>query len=359
MNWTPEEVLGYAKRFRWQIAIGTVLILLVCIGILFLVFNGNTRHSTDVKPPAVVTDTTTTEAMAPRRLDGVLVPESQTSKIPFAVMVENHPDARPVSGLSSASLVIEAPVEGGITRDLAFFAASSSVSQVGPVRSARPYYIDWANGWDAVYFHVGGSPDALDKIKTMKGFIDVNQFFNGDYFWRDETRFAPHNVYTKDELMNAIVDKKGAASSTMPIVWHFRDAASSTDRGDVNQIKVTYGGSFNVTWNFDKESGLYVRSLAGAVERERDGSMIMADNVVVIKTTQKILDSYGRLELKTVGSGEAMAYRDGKKFILRWRRSTGEPIRFESTDGSEFLFNRGKTWIQVTTDDLSFGGVTH
>ncbi|MCE9585985.1 DUF3048 domain-containing protein [Candidatus Uhrbacteria bacterium] len=358
MKLNPEQVLGYAKRFRWQIAIGTVFVVLLCTIVLWLVLSGATRSHNDKNNTGQVFQIpTSTEALTERRLDGVLVSPSIATLAPRAVMIENHPDARPVSGLSKASIVIEAPVEGGITRYMALFAASTTLPQVGPVRSARPYYVDWADAWNAPYFHVGGSPEALTKISSMAGFTDVNEFAQGNSFWRDTTRYAPHNVYTKDELMDAVVAKKGAASSTAPLAWHFQDAASSTDRGELDGPRVPYGGSFNVRWAFEKERGVYVRSLSGVEQKDRDGSSIESENVIVIKTEQTILDSYGRLQVRTTGSGQAMAYRDGKKFNLRWRRSAGEPIRFESTDGTEFLFTRGRTWIEVTTSDVIFGGV--
>lgn len=357
MKLNPEQVLGYAKRFRWQIAIGTVFVVAMCTFVLWLVLSGATRSTNDPQTNPGFQVPSSTGVMSARRLDGVLVPSSIAALAPRAVMIENHPDARPVSGLSKASIVIEAPVEGGITRYLAFFAASTTLPQIGPVRSARPYYVDWADGWNAPYFHVGGSPDALEKISGLAGFVDVNEFAQGNSFWRDNTRSAPHNVYTKNELMDAVIAKKDAASSTAPVAWHFQDAASSTDRGTVDEIRIPYGGAFNVRWDFDPERGVYGRSLSGIVQKDRDGSVIEAENIIVMKTEQQVLDSTGRLRIRTTGSGEAVAYRDGKRFVLRWRRSAGEPIRFESTDGTEFLFTRGRTWIEVTTSDVIFGGV--
>lgn len=353
----PEILLGYAKRFRWHIAIGTVFVVALCALVLWLVFSGATRKIVHDGPGLIFEVSSSTEALVARRLDGVLVSPEIATLAPRAVMIENHPDARPVSGLSKASIVIEAPVEGGITRYIAFFAVSTTVEQAGPVRSARPYYVDWASAWNAPYFHVGGSPEALEKISAMTGFVNVDEFSSGNSFWRATTRYAPHNAYTSNVLMDKVVLKKGAASSTAPLAWHFQDAASSTDRGDASAISIPYGGSFNVRWNYEKERGVYVRSLAGTKQKDLDGSAVEANNVIVIKTEQKVLDSYGRLSVRTTGSGDAMAYRDGKKFVMRWRRSPGEPIRFESTDGTEFIFTRGQTWIEVTTSDVIFGGV--
>lgn len=350
-------ILGYAKRFRWQIAIGTVLFVAACVAVLaFIMLGYAQKPEPDVTKEEPV-QATTPEALVARRLDGVLVPSSIASLAPRAVIVENHPEARPVSGLSRASIVFEAPVEGGITRFLALFPSSSTIEQIGPVRSARPYYVDWADAWNASFFHVGGSPEALEKISVLKDFVDVNEFFQGDYFWRDKTRFAPHNVYTKSELMDAVLEKKLTASSTAPLAWRFQDMASTTDRGDAVSIRIPYGGNYNVRWSYDKDRGVYTRYVAGVAQNDRDDSAIETENVIVIKTEQQILDSYGRLRIRTTGNGEAVAYRDGKRFVLRWRRSIGEPMRFESSDGTEFIFTRGRTWIQVTTSDTIFAGL--
>jgi hypothetical protein len=141
------------------------------------------------------------------------------------------------------------------------------------------------------------------------------------------------------------------------VTWHFQDAVSSTDRGDVFTVKIPYGGSFNVTWKYDADRGVYSRFQAGQAQTDRDATAVESENVIVIKTDASVLDAVGRLKLRTTGSGSAIVYRDGKKFVLRWRRGIGEPIKFEGTDGAEFILNRGRTWIEVTTDDRIFAGL--
>jgi hypothetical protein len=352
-----QALMGRIERFRWHVTGGAVLLVLISCGLFWVAISGSVRPAT--APVIAATSTTPTIAtLLPRRLDGMLVPAGQEALPPRAVMVENHPDARPLSGLSKANLVIESPVEGGITRFMALFDATTTVAEVGPVRSARPYYVEWAQGWHASYFHVGGSPDALALISSFKNFTDINQFFNGDFFWRDDNRFAPHNVYTKNDLMTAVLANKQATGTQAVLAWHFQDAATSTDRGSVASINIPYGGLFNVVWNYASDTGVYTRSEAGAVQKDRDGSTVQASNIVVIRTDSKILDDHGRLQVRTTGSGDAIAYRDGKKFPIHWSRDANEPIRFTGTDGSEFLFDRGITWIEVTTDDLTFSGVT-
>ena len=118
----------------------------------------------------------------------------------FGVMVENSIEAWPLSGVEEAFLVIEAPVEAAIPRFIAFYGEDQEVEKIGPVRSARPYYVDWANEFEALYAHVGGSNAALDLI-AYNGTFDLNEFSNGNYFWRATSRFAPHNAYTSTELL--------------------------------------------------------------------------------------------------------------------------------------------------------------
>ncbi len=351
-----QALMKRAERFRWHIAAGAVLLVLISAALFWLAVSGRIRSGGTATPSTQSTSTEPMARMVPRRLDGVLVPLGQQALPPRAVMIENHPDARPVSGLAKASVVIEAPVEGGITRFMALYDATTTVEEVGPVRSARPYFVEWADSLNASYFHVGGSPDALDLIKTLAGFTDVNEFAYSTTFWRDNRRAAPHNVYTKKELMDLITGRKVASSTQSIAAWHFQNAVSSTERGDTPAFKITYGGSFNVSWSYDKERGVYVRRQANQLQKDRDGSAIESENVIVMKTEQQVLDSVGRLKVRTTGNGEAVGYRDGKKYVLRWRRSAGEPLRFETADGGEFVLTRGRTWIQVTTDDTSFAG---
>lgn len=339
-------------------AIGAVLLLLISGGLIALIITGKTRKAQAVvETPEFIGAPSTTAALLPRRLDGVMVPAGEEAFMARSVMVENHVDARPLSGVSKANVAFEVPVEGGITRFLLLFDATTTVNEIGPVRSARPYYVDWTTAWRAVYFHVGGSPEALDKIRSLPTFLNIDEMGSGQYFWRDHIRYAPHNTYTSQELMTRAIDAKHVTSTPPPNAWHFQDAASSTERGTMVNIKIAYGGSYNVTWKYDANRGVYVRWQSGKLQNDKDGSGVESENVVVIKTDAQVLDDKGRLKLRTTGNGEATGYRDGKKFLLRWRRGPGEEMRFETQDGGEYLLTRGRTWIEVTTDDRVYAGL--
>src|SRR5262249_44865010 len=125
--------------------------------------------------------------------------------------IENSDDARPQSGLQEAGVVYEAIAEAGITRFMALF-QETGPQYIGPVRSLRPYYIDFAAPFQASIVHVGGSPDALAQV-TSGGFRNLDQFANGGSFWRISTRYAPHNVYTAFARLDALNQSKGYTSS--------------------------------------------------------------------------------------------------------------------------------------------------
>ncbi len=357
----PSREVGKTRSQR-LIIVGACVLLVVSAGLLYTIITGSLRSS---KPdPFVATTTpsgTASSTALIRRLDGVAVLAGAEAKHPVSIMIDNQVDAQPWSGIDQASLVIESPVEGGITRLMAFFDPGiSSSTTIGPVRSARPYFVDWAKAWQAGYAHVGGSPEALDKIKKLgKDFFNLDEMANSSTFRRDGTRAAPHNVYASMSALTQTMEQRYGTSTASYVPWRFEALATST--GDViavSSIRVPYGGSYSVTWKYDAQLGLYRRQKGTAVQKTREGKELLAANVVVIKTDSQVLDEKGRLSVRTVGSGDAVLYRGGKKYSARWSRSPDELIRFEGADGSEYPLTAGTTWIQVTTDDRIFGGLT-
>lgn len=355
MNAWFRKVDATLTERRLAVSVGLVVLILASAGLMYLAFSGALR-----KAPTMHTifgaASTSTVNLVPRRLDGVLVPEGEDALPTYAVMIENHPDARPLSGISQASAVIEAPVEGGITRFVALFDATSTVQEIGPVRSARPYFVEWAHGWKSVYAHVGGSPDAIQLLNGLAGIVNLDEMHKSSAFWRSDERRAPHNAYTRIDLLNAAVNTMGATTSSAAVAWRF-DQSTSTKMGDQKTIRIPYGGSYNVVWKFNKDTGLYTRYQAGAAQGDKDGAPVQADNVVVMKTDASVLDAVGRLKIRTTGGGEAIVYHHGNKYVGRWSRGMNDPIRFSGLSGTDLLLKPGKTWVEVTTDDVTFAGL--
>ena len=134
--------------------------------------------------------------------------ESVTESL-VAVIVENHKDAQPLAGITQADIVYEAPAEGGIPRLLALFRKNTLIEKVGPVRSARPYFLDWLSEYGTpLFFHVGGSPESLRRI-AQENIRDMDEFSRSWYFWRSSQRRAPHNTYTSSKLWKRAGEKYG------------------------------------------------------------------------------------------------------------------------------------------------------
>ncbi|MDQ7815149.1 MAG: DUF3048 domain-containing protein [Patescibacteria group bacterium] len=349
----PIEV--FIKRSWPILALGAVLLVFAIGALVWFAVSGKGRRNMQANATSTadtIEVTTTTGDLIPRSLDGVLVTPDESRLQPFAVMVENQIDARPMLGPAKANIVFEMPVEGGITRYLLLFDATSTVDAIGPVRSARPYYVDIADGFNAVYAHVGGSPDALTKIGTISGFRNLDEFSSGKYFWRSTKRSAPHNTYTRMDLLQS-----AAAAKKWPTghftAWHYKDdsqmeSTTGTVRGDKDGPSLKYGGSYNVEWKFDKQKNIYVRYEGGSIQKDQDGEVVTAHNVIVLETDGSVLDNVGRLQIRTTGKGSAVLYRDGRSDKLVWRRTSGENFRWETVDGADALLNRGTTWVEVT-----------
>lgn len=273
----------------------------------------------------------------------------------FSVMIDNHEESWPPSGIDQAFLVIEAPVEAAIPRLLAFFSAEQAVDEIGPVRSARPYFLDWANELDALYAHVGGSNAALDAIASG-GTFDFNQYWWGEYFWRAGNRYAPHNVFTSTALMNEFValrSEAGVAPDRLYDVWSFKDPEPSQAS---SSLQVDFDGTiYFVDWNYDGQQGVYVRSQSGEPHLTSTGAQITADNVAVVVTEIEILDYVGRRAIRTTGEGNAFVFQDGHAIEATWRKpSASERLKFyDRQSGVEIVMNAGVTWIEVVGSEES------
>lgn len=277
----------------------------------------------------------------------------------YAVMIDNSVDAWPQSGVDKAFLVIEAPVEAAIPRLEAFFEAGAEVDKVGPVRSARPYFVDWADEFDALYAHVGGSNAALDLIAS-RGTFDLNEFSHGGSYWRASDRSAPHNAYTSSELLAAAVTKaeeKGRAPSVLYGTWTFAEYSVPTGAADQAAAGPAVSVRFNsdvytAEWQYDAETGTYLRSQGGRASRTEDGVRLDANNVAVVVTDVDVIDAVGRREIRTTGTGRAWLLQGGVAREVTWKKpSVTERLAFYDEAGREIEMFPGKTWIEVVPDE--------
>ncbi|MBI5230013.1 MAG: DUF3048 domain-containing protein [Candidatus Magasanikbacteria bacterium] len=292
---------------------------------------------------------TNTSSTVERFIDGAEVEPEMASGTLFAVMIDNAPEAQPPAGLEQSPLVVEAPAEGGLSRLLAFFLTGQTVDAIGPVRSARPYFVDFARVFDALYLHVGGSPAALDRLQGTSW--NVDEYSNGQYFWRSGKRARPHNVFTSSENIRRFALKKNATDAYQPI-WFFGDEASPEKRGGGSVLDINFGVT-TVRWVYNKNENAYERSVYGAPHITVDTNQLKAKNVMVITTPLRVLDAEGRLDMKTVGSGTSLFLQNGQSFEGTWQKlSTNSSLKFFDKSGNEMRLVRGTIWIEVVGDGV-------
>jgi hypothetical protein len=298
------------------------------------------------------------------QLTGIETTEANTKRPVTAVMIENSPESRPQSGLHDAGIVFEAIAEGGITRFVALY-QEAQPDLLGPVRSVRPYYIEWAAGFDAAVAHVGGSDDALSMIRSGSYGLDLDQFFNDDAYWRSSDRYAPHNMYTSSANLDALEVAKGKTTSEFT-GFERQDGARIIPIGPTeenpapvnptfaNQISLPVStGTFTVSYTYDAESNTYNRFQGNEAHTDAAFGQISPDVVIAIMVDFSATgDSKAHNDITTTGSGTAYVFQNGIVEQGKWQKDgVHSQIHFVKTDGSEIKLNRGQTWITALGND--------
>jgi hypothetical protein len=260
-------------------------------------------------------------------------------------MIENSVDARPQSGLQQASVVFEAIAEGGITRFLALY-QDTAPSNIGPVRSARPYYELWNLGFDAGYAHVGGSPQALADIKAWK-VRDLDQFYNAGAYHRISSRAAPHNVYTSMDALNQLEASKGWTSSNFKgFVRKPKEQPSKAPNAKSINIAIS-GPLYAVHYDYDPSTNSYKRSLAGAPHMDADSGAQISPKVVIAMAMPYSLESDGyHSDYNTIGNGLVFVFQDGIVTTGTWTKTSAyTQFTFADASGKPIKLNAGQTWL--------------
>jgi len=370
-----------------------IIIYLISASASYMLFSGSSAAS-NVKTsvPAVgLSGKLTFDSTLPKTeaclMNGTLYSKQQRDwwekHRPLGIMIENHQEARPQSGLSSADVVYEAVAEGGITRFLAVFYCNSA-EQVGPIRSARTYFLDFISeyGTNPLYVHVGGAnqdgpADALSQIENYgwAELNDINQFSVGfPTFWRDYDRLGhpaatEHTMYSTTEklLQFAATSRKlkvenedGASWEKGFVPYDFKEDALSSQRPSAQTIHLefwTTDPAYTVDWIYEPTANTYKRNNGGVAHVDRNNSQqLTAKNVVVLRMIEtNANDGYENnlhLLYKTKGSGKANIFMDGKQVVGTWRKDsrTARTLLFDNA-GSSIKFDRGTIWFEILPTD--------
>ena len=330
--------------------------------------------STSPTPTVAPTSTPLPAGMAYADLDGVLTTTALAHRLPMAVMIDNQTSAaRPQSGMSSASIVIQAPNDESSDRYEMFFQEGTS-SAIGPIRSTRPYYVYWADEYKAMLGHYGG--DNLVLQVTIPA--NAGNFYNLDgkgsgnckfpdkshAFERDPTRVIPHNVYTSTAALLKCLAKKNypATYQNMP-TRPFLDNAAPAAQPTVQVFTVRYPAEY-IGYTFDPTRDAYLRSEsykislgggkvgeAGGPEIDKaNGHQVFASNVIVMYQaigTQWFEKPRARRTVANIGTGKAIVFQEGKEIVGTWVKGTNTALtRFYDSTGKEIPLVRGPIFIQ-------------
>jgi hypothetical protein len=284
-----------------------------------------------------------------RLIDGILVERGQESPMLISAIIDNHSGARPQFSLSLASLVYDIPAEGGINRYLAFFRTDIEEDlKIGPIRSARPYFLDISKQHNALLLHCGGSPEALARIIKEKH-LTLNEFYNEKYFERYSQYKAPHNILAKfNEIKDYLLNRD--LSESIFDSWKFKESSktlSELDPFKANldiEIKSPYKG-YDVKWEYDLSENLYVKKIAGNYHLDNLGNNILANNLILQFVDTQVLDSDLRLKIDLDSGGRAVICMEGYCSDGTWSRNEGGRIFYYQEDGDDVVFNPGKTWV--------------
>ena len=344
---------------------GGVKILIAILVILIIIAGAGLAYK-------IIQDKNNTETISgEENKEQVAVEEEKTVQIfsgndrPIAVMIDNHSDAWPQAGLNQAYMVYEIIVEGGETRLMALF-KGVDLDKIGPVRSARHYFIDYAMENDAIYVHFGQSPQAQSDIKKYD-IDDINGIAeDGTTFWRVKDKYAPHNAVTSTEkLLESAKSKNYRTTSTEKSVLNYVTDEVNLEEGQVaDTITIPHSDLQTVKYEYDKENKVYVRYARGEEQTdwETDEPVTTKNIIITFCNNYTLTDSEnkGRQGLKNIGTFDGYYITNGRAIQIQCiKDARDEKTIYQDMNGKEIQVNDGNTFVNIcpTNADVKIEGI--
>ena len=326
------------------------LIIILVLLVYFLFFNKDDTSSDSKKSNRL-------PSVTPEKKINIV--DMKSNKRPIAVMIDNNVGNNSHVGLQDAYISYEIIVEGGLTRIMVLY-KDKDMSQVGPIRSSRHYFLDYALESDAIYSHFGWSPYAENDIKSL-GVNNINGLTNESAYWRDKAIRAPHNVFTSSSKLYAAANKFGYSVESnnwqlltySPSAINFNgncgDTGCSNGVEVANSINIVYSNSQSRQYVYDSDKATYLRSMNNLKHVDKiSGEQYSYKNIIIERVTNKTLDSYGRQDLDTVGTGDGFYITNGYARTIKWEKSSRKSkTKYKYSDGTEVVVNDGNTFIQI------------
>ena len=276
---------------------------------------------------------------------------------PIAVMIDNHSGAWPQAGLNQAYMVYEIIVEGGETRLMALF-KGVDLEKIGPVRSARHYFLDYAMENDAIYVHFGQSPQAESDIKKYS-IHDINGIAeDGTTFWRVKDKSAPHNAVTSTQkLLESAKSKNYRTTSTEESVLNYVTDEVNLEEGEVaTTITIPHSDLQTVEYEYDEENKVYVRYARGEEQTDWDtDEPVTTKNIIITFCDNYTLsdkENKGRQGLKNIGTFDGYYITNGKAIKIQCiKNERDEKTVYQDMNGKEINVNDGNTFVNICPTD--------
>ena len=346
-----------------------LLILLICGLVLFTACSREVVPEPEPEPEPIETVTPEPEPepepevyTGPRNpLTYFPVDEEIDHQRPFAMVINNLQQAIPQHGLRHADIIYEVPVEGGITRLLAVFQDIDGIGEVGPIRSARQYMVDIAQGHDALFIHAGGSPGAYTTIRN-RGVQNIDGVMGtGREFHRDQERSRrvgqEHALFTSDELILANIDNfnyRREHEAGFHTGLNFAEEIMHDGAVAATTVTVVFSNHKTGTFAFDEGSGNYYVSQYGGPHI--DGiteEQLAVTNVLVLFAPFTVMDNEGRLSTDFSNGGRGYYISGGVKIPILWEKpSYSAPFTYTLADGTPLVMNMGRTWVNIVNSNI-------
>jgi len=343
------------KDKHTKILIIVLLAIIVLAGIVLAIKVMNTKDEQEVNGDAKIPAEETVQEVKKLKI----VDEESKSR-PYAVMINNNHSAWPQCGVQDAYIVYEIIAEGGITRMMALY-KDQDTAKIGSIRSARHYFLDYANENDAIFVHWGGSPQAYAKLGSIDSLDGIA--LEGSVFFRDKTlnRAYEHTGFTSMENVKEYAEKQGYTRDTeKDLLLNYSvdeiNMAELEGAEKATSVEIEYSDYHSTSYEYDEENKVYKRSMSNKPNVDLEtGEQYTAKNIIIYKVRNYTLndgENKGRQELDNIGSGSGYLVTEGYVVPITWEKTShsGQTV-YKYENGEEIVVNDGNTFIQICPTD--------